>query len=432
MAPFLQRVCMYLTMPMESESHKLVREWKEWLASGELTPVFQPILSSESTGIYGYELLGRLSTPQGFFSLGEFFLTHTLGYDELFFLKKQVDEQIRFSALQKFASDAPPETKLFLNISPNILYHALLHLETSLPQTIRMVREVGLDPTRIVIEITEERFPHNLELLKPVLNLYRKEGFSIAVDDAGSEASNLDRIGLFHPEIIKVDLQMLRRSTFSRNFKEILLNLSKLGESLGSSLLFEGIESEDELYNALNYGARYIQGYYFAKPEIPFSGRFQYRSEMQASLEYFHSRKQKEMNLQIEWETIWKSKLSEIVMGFREEDGIWEWQEDFNTTVFGDGDFFRMYITNHMGFQVSPNYARADFGEMKPDYSFLGKNWSFRPYFFEHLHKSKTSRDAWTLSHMYHDISERMMLRTFARNLSENLILFIDVVVSRS
>ncbi|GBF40912.1 diguanylate phosphodiesterase [Leptospira ellinghausenii] len=423
---------MYPSMQIESESHKLVREWKEWLASGELTPVFQPILSSESTGIYGYELLGRLSTDQGLFSLGDFFLTHTLGYDELFFLKKQVDEEIRFSALQKFAKEAPPETKLFLNISPNILYHALLNLETTLPQTIRMVREVELDPSRIVIEITEERFPHNLELLKPVLNLYRKEGFSIAVDDAGSEASNLDRIGLFHPEIIKVDLQMLRRSTFSRNFKEILLNLSKLGESLGSSLLFEGIESEDELYNALNYGARYIQGYYFAKPEMNFSGRFEYRSEMQSSLEYFHARKQKEMNQQIEWETIWKNKLSEIVMGFGEENGIWEWKEDFSTSVFGDGDFFRMYITNHMGFQVSPNYARSETGEMKPDYSILGKNWSFRPYFFEHLHKSKTSRDAWTLSQMYHDISERMMLRTFARNLSENLILFIDVIVSRS
>lgn len=419
-------------MQMESEGHKLVREWREWLARGELTPVFQPILSSESTGIYGYELLGRLATPQGLESLGEFFLTHTFGYDEVFYLKKKVDEEIRWIALQKFAKEAPPDTKLFLNISPNVLYHALLNLDTNLPQTIRMVREVGLDPSRIVIEITEERFPQNLELLKPVLNLYRKEGFSIAVDDAGSEASNLDRIGLFHPEIIKVDLQMLRRSTFSRNFKEILLNLSKLGESLGSSLLFEGIESKDELYNALNYGARYIQGYYFAKPDLDFASRFAYRSEMQSSLEYFHSRKQKELNSQIEWETIWKNKLSEIVMGFGEEDGIWEWKEEFTTTVFGDGDFFRMYITNHMGFQVSPNYVRKEGGEMKPDYSFLGKNWSFRPYFFEHLHKSKTSRDAWTLSHIYHDISESMMLRTFARNLSENLILFIDVVVSRS
>ena len=78
---------MYPSMQIESESHKLVREWKEWLSHGEIIPVFQPILSSESTGIYGYELLGRLSTPQGLLSLGEFFLTHTLGYDELFFLK---------------------------------------------------------------------------------------------------------------------------------------------------------------------------------------------------------------------------------------------------------------------------------------------------------------------------------------------------------
>lgn len=417
----------------------MVLEWEDWLETGDLVPVFQPILSSESTGVYGYEVLGRLRREGKFESLGNFFLAtakqnlspfYTPKLDEFFHLKRKIDEQLRIMALEKFAKEAPPETKLFLNISPNLIYYTLDLIKDEMPLTIRKVRELGIDPTRIVIEITEERFSHNLEVLKPILTLYRQEGFSIAVDDAGSEASNLDRIGLFHPEIIKVDLQMLRRSTFSRNFKEILLNLSRLGESLGSSLLFEGIETKDELYNALNYGARYIQGFYFAKPITDFSNRFAFRSSMKESLDYFHSRKKEEMETAIDWETKWKKKLSNIAIGFESQDGIWEWNGIADPSISLDEGFFRMYITNMVGFQVSPNYLKSDSEVVFVDYSFLGKNWSFRPYFFEHIHKSKTSGDEWAVSPVYHDISEKLMLKTFSRNISENLILFIDVVVS--
>ncbi|WP_109018721.1 EAL domain-containing protein [Leptospira kobayashii] len=427
-------------MILEERTRKSSEEWENWLGSGRIVPVFQPILSSESTGIFGYEVLGRLVTDTGLESLGPFFLAFDQARgpgqsvnrtSDLFRIKKKIDREIRYLALQKFKEEAPPETKLFINVSPHLMFDFLKNYPAKLPFTIQKVRELGIDPTRIVIEITEERFEHNLEILKPLLSLYRNEGFSIAVDDAGSEASNLDRIGLYHPEIIKVDLQMLRRSTFSRNFKEILLNLSKLGESLGSSLLFEGIESNDELYNSLNYGARYIQGYYFSKPEKEFAKRFAFRSEMSRSLEYFHERKNEEMNAEIEWETKWKEKLSKITLGFDNTDGVYEWTGRPDSEISKDRDFFRMYITNLLGFQISPNYVHDSKKGMLADYGYLGKNWSWRPYFFEHIHKSRTSEDAWAISPVYHDITDNVMLRTFSRDFGENLILFIDIVVSR-
>ncbi len=416
--------------------------WEEWLSRGEVVPVFQPILSSETTGVYGYEVLGRLKLPNNTLtSLGPFFLAFDKARShgvhspkegsELFRLKKKIDREVRGSALQKFRLESPADTKLFVNISPSQMLDYLKYHSQKLPFTIQKVRELNIDPTRIVIEITEERFEHNLEILKPLLDLYRKEGFSIAVDDAGSEASNLDRIGLFHPEIIKVDLQMLRRSTFSRNFKEILLNLSKLGESIGSSLLFEGIETKDELYNSLNYGARYIQGFYFAKPEPEFTKRYAYRPAMSQALAYFHERKNEEMENQVLWETKWKQKLSLIPIGFEANNGVWEWESEVAQDLETDPEFFRMYITNELGFQISPNYANEMAKGIFADYSYLGKNWSWRPYFFEHVHKSRTSKDSWTISSMYHDINENAMLRTFSRDFGEKMILFIDIIVLR-
>jgi EAL domain-containing protein (putative c-di-GMP-specific phosphodiesterase class I) len=427
-------------MILEDQEIRESEEWEAWLSSGDIVPSFQPILSSESTGVYGYEVLGRLQTDFGLKSLGPFFLAideargskvDFYRTSDLFRLKKKVDREIRYQALKQFKEEAPPETKLFINVSPHLMFDSLQSFPTKLPFTIQKVRELGIDPARIVIEITEERFHHNLDVLRPILNLYRNEGFSIAVDDAGSEASNLDRIGLFHPEIIKVDLQMLRRSTFSRNFKEILLNLSRLGESLGSSLLFEGIESNDELYNALNYGARYIQGHYFAKPDNEFAKKFGFRKEMRGALDYFHTRKNEEMENMINWEIKWKNRLSNVTLGFDNNEGVWEWDNKNQIEISKDRDFFRMYITNPFGFQISPNYVQDAKKGLIADYSFLGKNWSWRPYFFEHIHKSRTSTDSWAISPIYHDISENVMLRTFSRDFGENLILFIDIVLSR-
>jgi EAL domain-containing protein (putative c-di-GMP-specific phosphodiesterase class I) len=415
-------------------------DWEAWLESGTLVPVFQPILSSESTCVFGYEVLGRLKVGDDLHSLGPFFLAldEARGSSQspskqsnLFWLKKQIDREIRYLALKKFSKEAPAGSSLFINVSPHLMYDFMQSNPTELPFTCQIVRDLGIDPTRIVIEITEERFHHNLEVLKPILSRYRTEGFRIAVDDAGSEASNLDRIGLYHPEIIKVDLQMLRRSTFSRNFKEILLNLSRLGESLGSSLLFEGIESNDELYNSLNYGARYIQGYYFAKPELEFSKMFSIRKEMNQALNYFHARKNEEMEAQIRWEAEWKAKLSQVTLGFDNKDGIWRWDNNEDFSVSKDPSFFRMYILNPFGFQISPNYTRDMGNGLVSDESFLGKNWSWRPYFFEHIYKARTSYDVWAISPVYHDISENVMLRTFSRDFGDNLILFIDIILSK-
>src|SRR6185369_10518064 len=93
----------------------------------------------------------------------------------------------------------------------------------------------------------------------------RAHGCAIAVDDVGAESSNLDRIGSFEPDIIKVDAAMLRRSHHNRSFRQVLKGVSSMAEGLGAALLFEGVETQDDLEQSLEFGARYAQGWYFAK-----------------------------------------------------------------------------------------------------------------------------------------------------------------------
>lgn len=410
-------------------------DWRNYIETGNLYPAFQPVVSIESGLVYGYEVLGRIEHTRNIAgkekkvesSLGNFFLTYpnkSYSSESFLRLKKSVDEEIRRLAIEKFAREAEPHASLFLNISPSSIFSYMEIINKDLPLTIQLTRKHGINPKRIIVEITEERIDGNIEVLKPIIDIYRSEGFRIAVDDVGSESSNLDRIGLFHPDIIKVDLQMIRRSVFSRNFKEILFTLSKLGESLGSSLLFEGIEKEDELYNALNYGSRFLQGYYFSEAKREFIDSTNFKQDLNLSLDKYYRKKTNEILKLNAWESKIQKSLSTLdlkYLSLENQDLIKEHLINSNIS------FFRLYITDSKGIQVSPNYVKID--DVVSEISeFKGKNWSWRPYFFEHKYKSSQNQIDWVISSVYHDISENTFLKTFSKNLEGGFILFIDVI----
>lgn len=410
-------------------------DWRNYIETGNLFPAFQPVVSIESGLVYGYEVLGRIEHTRNIAgkekkvesSLGNFFLTYpnkSYSSESFLRLKKSVDEEIRRLAIEKFAREAEPQASLFLNISPSSIFSYMEIINKDLPLTIQLTRKHGINPERIIVEITEERIDGNIEVLKPIIDIYRSEGFRIAVDDVGSESSNLDRIGLFHPDIIKVDLQMIRRSVFSRNFKEILFTLSKLGESLGSSLLFEGIEKEDELYNALNYGSRFLQGYYFSEAKREFIDPTNFKQDLNLSLDKYYRKKTIEIQKLNAWESKIQKSLSTLDLNFislESQNSIKDFLSNANIS------FFRLYITDSKGIQVSPNYVKTD--HIVSEISeYKGKNWSWRPYFFEHKYKSSQNYIDWVISSVYHDISENTFLKTFSKNLDGGCILFIDVI----
>ncbi|WCL48343.1 EAL domain-containing protein [Leptospira sp. GIMC2001] len=433
LAYLLQKICIKLDSDLFMYHMRSLVEWKNWLKLGDVYPVFQPVVSTETGEIYGYEVLGRYlpeyddnREPE---SMGPFFLAsikNRTDSQEFIQLKKDIDQKIREKALIEFARNQEKSSSLFLNISPMSMKEYLNSKTMELPFTVQVVRKLGIRPDRIIIEITEERLDENLEQIRPIIDIYRREGFRIAVDDVGSESSNLDRIGLFHPDIIKVDLQMLRRSVFSRNFKEILFTLSRLGESLGSSLLFEGIENEEELNNALNYGSRYLQGFYFAKPIKNFLEPKYFSEQLRLALDNFHEKKTREVFETLSWEDKIQNQLSDVLKYFANYNN----SDRIDSSVMNsiESCVFRLYITDEKGFQISPNYYRSVEGRIEEDHSYIGRNWSWRPFFYEHSYKSVVSKKSWMVSSLYHDISENVMLKTFSKNLNNNFILFVDVV----
>ncbi len=407
---------------------------RQYLGSGRIVPYFQPIVSTDSGLVYGHEALGRLETTAGdgsltVKSLGPVFAAGA-GKDatraeasRLETIKRDVDRRLREAAIAQAAA-AGGDQKLFLNISPSFILHHLSRGGSAVPYTIALVRKYGIDPRRIVLEITEENLDADAEELTKMIDTYREEGFSIAIDDVGSASSNLDRVGLFKPDIIKIDFRLLDRSAESYSFRHILDALALLADRIGSELLFEGIEREEHFRNALSYGARYLQGYLFSDARPAFRGARDFETEFRDRADaYFDVRldrklaERKRTDALLEFAASLDLDLSAL------ESGLASRLSDFADPSHR---VIRVFATDPRGIQTTPNYFPA-VGSLRVDESAYRRCRSNRPYFFDHIVRRDDGSGGWTVSTAYRDILFDAQVRTLARTV-DGAVLFLDVV----
>ena len=102
-------------------------------------------------------------------------------------------------------------------------------------------------------------------LLK-ILDFYKKEGFSIALDDVGEGYSSLNMLVNIHPDIIKVDRNIITNIDTDKLKQSTYRALFNLARENGIAVLAEGVETKEELAMIESIGVDYLQGYYFGKP----------------------------------------------------------------------------------------------------------------------------------------------------------------------
>lgn len=394
--------------------------WKRILARSRVSAHFQPIVAADTGRVFGHEALGRYQAFDGAgqaSSLGPFFLGERSGS-----LKRDVDRAVREDAVAKAAA-AGGDSRLFINIAPSLI---LGHLARGgMPHSVRLVRKYGLDPRRVVLEITEENVDVDAEDLLRIIHVYREEGFAIALDDVGSASSNLDRVGLCRPDIIKIDFRLLERSAESESFRYILDALARLAERIGSDLLFEGIETEAHLGSALSYGGRYLQGYLFS-PALPgFSAPESFSEMLGIRVERYY--RERSEQVRIERRTV--DGLAAFAGSLRI--GPETIDADLRRIAAGDAArvsrILRVYATDATGRQITPNFSFG-LGGIGTDEGARGRRWTYRPYFFEHVERSYERPGQWTVSAPYRDIALRRPVRTLARTDAESgSIVFVDV-----
>lgn len=233
-----------------------LQDFVEIFREQRLTPLFQPIVDSAHAAIIGYEGLIRGPKDSRFMLPQRLFMAASrLGLDLDFELL------CRRLVIQRFA-ELNTTRQLFLNVSPQYL----LTRDQRCNRTLEFLHEAGLDPARIVIEITEHQQTHDYALLNQALSHYRELGFKVALDDLGSGYSSLRLWTEVLPDFIKIDKHFIHDIHKSPLKQGFIQGLQTIASGSSCSLIAEGVESRAEFDWLYNAGINYMQGYYFAVP----------------------------------------------------------------------------------------------------------------------------------------------------------------------
>ena len=218
---------------------------------------FQPILSATDGAVVGYESLlrGRRSDGSLMFP-GEIFAL--AGDNDLLF---QVDRQARESALRCAAAEGIA-SHLFVNFVPTAIYDPVHCLQS----TVGWASKLGFDPGRLVFEVVETERVGDLDHLKRILDFYRDAGYRVALDDVGSGYASLNLLATLKPDIIKIDMEIVRGIDADPQRQSVFRALVGIARDLGIQVLAEGIETQAELAYVVGEGADLVQGYLFARP----------------------------------------------------------------------------------------------------------------------------------------------------------------------
>lgn len=382
------------------------------LIDEKLAAYYQPIIAMDTRRIMGYEVLGRAVKSHHVRSLGPFFCDDTVSDDDHIV----VDRMLREQAFAKLAEyEEPP--MLFINLKPSWIYR---YEEFGELYTLSLLNKYGIDARRIVIEITEQTFQGTMDGLRAVVDIYRARGCMIAIDDVGSGFSNMDRIAHIQPNMLKIDIKMIKKSATHDGYYGVLRSFSDLAEKIGASLLVEGVETREDLARAIGVGARYVQGFLFAQAEPEFRASDCFSSIIEVELE---------LNLKrlIGSERFWQREAEAFVQIIHTSNpslGLDDWIEALLPRL--PEHSMRVYICNEEGIQLSSNYCRVSDGEWRREEQYRGANWSWRPYFVPNLVQLNEYRKA-TVSRAYTDLDSQLWIRTVSVLVSPGLILFKDL-----
>ncbi|MCS7308576.1 MAG: EAL domain-containing protein, partial [Aquificaceae bacterium] len=145
---------------------------------------------------------------------------------------------------------------IFLNISPKALIYPQF-----IPTVSGLVKKYGVEPSRIVFELTERETIKNISLVEKFMNWLAVEGFSFAVDDFGSGFSTYQYIKRFSCDFAKVEGEfILGLDRGSQKDKAIVESIVTLCKGINIKTIAEFVESEEILRRITELGIDYAQG----------------------------------------------------------------------------------------------------------------------------------------------------------------------------
>ncbi len=129
------------------------------------------------------------------------------------------------------------------------------------------IEKSGVDPDRIIFEITEDVMIENFERAMAVFEKLRKIGIWISLDDFGSGYSSLNYLAKFDIDELKIDKSFVDQIEVNGKIDSMLEAIMQLALDYNINVVAEGVETPMQYAKLLEIGCDEIQGYYFSRPE---------------------------------------------------------------------------------------------------------------------------------------------------------------------
>ncbi|MBV8604791.1 MAG: EAL domain-containing protein [Pelomonas sp.] len=171
------------------------------------------------------------------------------------------DQACRVKAIKRAA-----ELGLAEHLSINFLPNAIYRPEVCIRTTLETARAHGFPVQRIIFEVTEGERVEDGPWFASILREYKRIGFLTAIDDFGAGYAGLKLLADFTPDLIKLDMDLVRGVDADPTRRHIVGHLVRLCADLGVQVIAEGIETVAERDALRDLGITLMQGYLFARP----------------------------------------------------------------------------------------------------------------------------------------------------------------------
>jgi diguanylate cyclase (GGDEF)-like protein len=237
---------------VSSESAHLARV----IAGGLLGVAYQPVVDLRTGAVIGYEGLTRPRPESGYSTPGELFAAaaHAGRTVELDYACAE--------AIIGQSGDLAADHMLSVNLSPRTLEGP----QFSADWLVELARGHGIEPARLIVELTEHENIEDLPRLQRNLLALQRAGVRVAIDDVGAGNAGLRMLSQFRFDIVKVDLSLIQDGAQRNSSRAVLTSLRDLATRWGAFVIAEGLETIDQLRVVRELGLAAGQGYLLGRP----------------------------------------------------------------------------------------------------------------------------------------------------------------------
>lgn len=220
---------------------------------------YQPIVDAETEQLKGMEALIRWHS-EDYGTVPPVQFIPVLEQDSLF---PELGRWIMRQAMTDGSKLVDTHPDFIVNIN---LSYAQLEMNSFTAEVMQLLKETGLPPQNLCLEITERCKIVDIARLKNMFRFFREQGIKVALDDFGTGFSSLGILRDLPVDTVKIDREYVKNVQTSHADQSTVQFISNLAEAFSAGVCVEGVETAEMRDILRNYQVRSFQGYYYSKP----------------------------------------------------------------------------------------------------------------------------------------------------------------------